>query len=157
MMAKLTTEVKTARARVAAPKATPKVVAKTPPKAEVKAKVQAAPKHMFHLKAIARPKEGARLYAHTQAVFEVLGMFRGKTVERPRLVAYIGMKATCYHVSLGNLREAGSTVAMTEQGKTFYAARRFDKEVSKGFVEVFKTGKPSDVAGVKAFQIEALQ
>lgn len=114
----------------------------------------AAPKTLFALKSIARPKEGQRLFAHTQAVLELLGLNKGKSVDRPRLVTYIGMRALCYHVGNGNFAESGATLTMTKQGKAFFAERKTDPAVVDGFLSVFRTGKANEAAQVKAFQIE---
>lgn len=124
----------------------------TPPLPETS--VKAAAKTFFHLKAVARPKAGGRLYAHTQATFELFGMLKGKAIARARLEPFIGMKAICHHVSIGNLAEKGADIFLTKQGREQFAKRKVDREVVDAFLSVFKTGKASPVAEVKNFQIE---
>lgn len=145
-MTKTVTETKPAR-KIKATAATKTAEVKTP-------RASAGLRTYFALKSIARPHEGGRLFAHTQAVFELLGMLKGKPVERARLVTYIGMKATCYHVSNGNLADEGPMIHLTKQGQDFFAKRKTDRELVDAFLSVFKTGKGNPAADVKHFQIE---
>jgi len=141
--------------RVTARKTATKTATKAAPAAELDLRKEPATKAFFHLKSIARPKQGGRLFAHTQAVFELFGMLKGKSVAYKRLEVFIGTKALSYHVGNGNLMNEMGDVHLTKQGRDVFAKRKVNREEVDAFLSVFKTGKANAVVEVKNFQIEA--
>lgn len=120
----------------------------------------AAPAKLFALVAGMRPVSGPRLYAHTIAALEVLGVTRSSKGSAPRLLALIGPRAFSYHSKVThNLDVAGETVKLTRTGEEFFQARETDgkapRDLIDAFVSVFRTGKPSLTAEVKAHHISA--
>lgn len=113
-----------------------------------------------------RPASGPRLYAHTIAALEVLGLFisskasRRTVVPSARLQAFIGPRAFDYHTrTAANMKVVPTGVQLTATGHEFFTARvtdgRAPAELIDAFVSVFRTGKPNETAQVKAHHIAA--
>lgn len=119
-----------------------------------------APSKLFALVAGMRPVSGPRLYAHTIAALEVLGVTCSTKASAPRLLALIGPRAFSYHAKVTrNLAVTGETVKLTRTGDEFFQAREAEgkapRDLIDAFVSVFRTGKPSVAAEVKAHHISA--
>ncbi len=118
------------------------------------------PSTLFALIASMRPVSGPRLYAHTIASLEVLGITTATKASAPRLQALIGPRAFSYHTKVThNLEVAGETVKLSSTGDEFFQAREEEgkapRDLIDAFVTVFRTGKPSKTAEVKAHHISA--
>ena len=124
------------------------------------AAVTTAPAKLFALIASMRPVSGPRLYSHTIAALEVLGITTATKASAPRLQALIGPRAFSYHTKVThNLEVAGETVKLSSTGDEFFQAREEEgkapRDLIDAFVTVFRTGKPSKTAEVKAHHISA--
>lgn len=118
------------------------------------------PAKLFALVAGMRPVSGPRLYAHTIAALEVLGVTRSSKASAPRLLALIGPRAFSYHSKVThNFDVAGETVKLSRTGEEFFRARETDgkapRDLIDAFASVFRTGEPSLTAEVKAHHISA--
>lgn len=139
-------------AKVATPAKAVQKAAPAPAAVEAKAAPRTAMKEVVKslhiLTDIARPQSGPRLFAHTVAALNVLGMF-GKGhpgVRRAALQAMIGSTAVAYHLKKkGTMVEQGERIALTEFGAGFFPSRTFDKAEREGFEKLFKTGDGSAV------------
>ena len=143
-------EVKTPRRAVTAKMTTPATKADAQvvaPKAQAVAKVAGTVVKLFVLLQGARPTSGPRLWSHTQAAFEVLGMDKGMPVNKNALVSVIGQRAVGYHIELSNFEEKGSKVALSDIGKKNFALRtadkRYDQKQTDAFTAMFLKGKES--------------
>lgn len=117
-----------------------------------------APSKLFALVAGMRPVSGPRLYAHTIAALEVLGVTCNTKASAPRLFALIGPRAFSYHSKVTrSLAVTGETVKLTRTGDEFFEAREADgkapRDLIDAFASVFRTGKPNATAEVKAHHI----
>lgn len=122
--------------------------------------VPSRPSKLFALIAGMRPVSGPRLYAHTIAALEMLGISRTSPASADRLQAMIGPRAMSYHAKVThNLEVKGDNVKLSRTGVEFFQAREADgkapRDLIDAFKAVFRTGKPSDAAEVKAHHIGA--
>ena len=129
-------------------------------RAQRTAPAPAVPARLFALVAGMRPASGPRLYAHTIAALEVLGITRNAKGSAPRLLAMIGPRALSYHSTVTrNFSVAGETVKLSRSGEEFFQARvesgKAPRELIDAFVSVFRTGEPNTTAEVKAHHISA--
>lgn len=129
--------------------AAPKVAAKPAARAATRpAPVKETVKTIHILTDIARPVSGPRLFAHTIAAMQVLGMFGADrpAVLRSALQSMIGATAIRYHAKTkGNLLEQGDRIRLTEPGVGFFKSRGVNPDEARGFEKMFKTGDGSDV------------
>lgn len=100
-----------------------------------------------------RPKSGERLFAHTAAALEVLGITRTHSAPALRLAALIGPTAYKWHtVTLGTLEPVGENVRLTKVGQETFSARERDglapRHLIDAFKAVFSTGRASVQAQV---------
>lgn len=110
------------------------------------------PKGFYAMVEGARPRAGARLYAHTHAALVFLGLFSGKSALRAAVEALIGKPAVKYHVDAANLAEKAGSVKLTPRGVKNFKARvetdRFDPDMAAAFVEAFSKKKCSEKYGI---------
>lgn len=110
--------------------AAPRAETKAPRRAvTAKAATKAAPGSikLFVLLTAARPVSGPRLWSHTQAALEVLGMTAGRAVPEASVSAVIGGRAITYHVGSGNMEHTGERVRLTDSGQRNFAVRTENK------------------------------
>ncbi len=117
-----------------------------------------APSKLFALVAGMRPVSGSRLYAHTTAALEVLGITCSNAASAQRLRALIGIRAFLYHSKVSNsFKVSGELVKLTATGDELFQSReesgKAPRDLIDAFVSVFRTGKPSATASVKAHHI----
>lgn len=95
-----------------------------------------------------RPTSGPRLWSHTQAALEVLGMTKGAAVLRNVLVTVVGQRAVDYHTASENFSETTGRIALTSRGiKTFELRtqdKKYDAELTDAFKAMFLKGKASE-------------
>ncbi len=136
---------------------------KAAPKAASKAKAKAAPVKVTRKVAVpfavgqsCRPVAGAKLIAYTAAWMTVTGFIKGTALARADLVKIAGERAIAYHTLAGNFASGKDGLKLTAKGSSAFTSRTPDPQLVEAFTSVLKTGKPSDVAGVKAAHIVAL-
>lgn len=100
-----------------------------------------------------RPKSGNRLYAHTAAALEVLGITRTRSAPISRLISLIGHTAFTWHATkLGTLEPVGENVKLSKIGSEVFTARERDGIAPRHLIDAFKmvfiTGKPNEEAQV---------
>ncbi len=115
-----------------------KAAAKTKTTEPVVTKAARTVMRLFVLIQGARPSSGYRLWSHTQAVLEVLGMDTGKTVKKNALVSIIGARAVDYHTGILNMQERGGAVALTDTGKRVFTLRKSEKTYKPALTEAYK-------------------
>lgn len=108
-----------------------------------------------------RPKSGERLFAHTAAALEVLGVTRTRSAPAVRLEALIGHTAYKWHVArLGTLELIDTNVRLTKIGQETFAARERDglapRHLIDAFKAVFSTGRASVQAQVQQHHISTI-
>ena len=98
-----------------------------------------------------RPGQGRALFELTHAWLSLSGMASGKAypVSQARQVA--GNTCVSYHTGNGNFALADGMLKLTPKGQEFFKARAAGNSAEKvaAFVEVLKTGKVNETAGVK--------
>ena len=127
-------------------------------RAQRTAPAPAVPTKLFSLVAGMRPVSGPRLYAHTTAALEVLGITCSNAASAPRLRALIGISAFLHHSKVSNSFEvSGESVKLTTTGDELFQAReasgKAPRDLIDAFISVFRTGKPNATASVKAHHI----
>jgi|PlaIllAssembly_1097288.scaffolds.fasta_scaffold04731_5 hypothetical protein len=112
-------------------------------KAKAAAPIKTAVRNLHIITDIARPQSGPRLFAHTFAALNTLGMF-GKdrpAVLRSAVQSFVGATAIKYHVrTKGTMVEQGDRLRLTEPGVTFFKSREFDTKLAAGYEALFKSG-----------------
>lgn len=121
-----------------------------------------APSKLFALVAGMRPSSGPRLFAHTIAALEMLGVTRAQAASSERVQAMIGPRAFSYHAKvMRNLEVKGDNVKLSRVGAEFFAARETDGKAPRNLIDafktVFRTGKPSIAAEVQAHHISDIR
>jgi hypothetical protein len=144
----------------AAPKSAAKPASKKAPAVKAKAvvKVKVAARIPFTVGQSCRPVAGARLFAFTAAWFSLTGFDKGAAMSRADMVKIAGERAVQYHVNSGNFVAGTHGLTLTVKGKSALVdGRTVDPQLVEAFASVMKTGKPSDVAGVKPAHIVELK
>ena len=133
-------------------------------KAETKAVTKAAldtrtaqAKQKLHLLVeTARPGNGARLYAHTHAVFSVLGMLKEArpAVPQGKLLQMLGQRAVTYHCKQLNFESAPNHgIRLSATGRGHFMSRvtegKFDMALANAFIGMFLDGKIDSATGVQ--------
>lgn len=103
-----------------------------------------------------RPVAGSKLAAYTAAWMASTGFAKGASIARADLVKIAGERAIAYHTGAGNFASGKDGFKLTTKGNAVFSARNVDEQLVAAYTSVLKTGKPSDVAGVKAAHIVAL-
>lgn len=159
--AKITPRKTAAKAEAAAPAV---VGAKAPRRAvTAKAGTKAAPGSikLFVLLTSARPVSGPRLWSHTQAALEVLGMTTGKPVMRESVALVIGGRAIGYHVTNGNMADKGERVHLTESGIRNFAARTehkaYEREMTDAFRAMLLKGTASQTYSIHKTNLKSVE
>lgn len=123
------------------------IAPKTAPAVRTVAKVASTVLRLYVLLQGARPTSGPRLWSHTQAAMEVLGMASGLPVKKNALVSVIGQRAVGYHIDLANFEEKGHNVSLTPTGKKVFSMRttekKYDEKQTAAFKAMFLKGKES--------------
>lgn len=90
---------------------------------------------------INRPQRGGALFAHTAAVFESLGLYRGESVTRNVMLRAWGETALKYHAGRFHRTEDG--YSLNDEGFSFFGEQRaeVDPEQAAGFFELLTVGK----------------
>ena len=139
-IARTVTVAKTAPVKVAA-----KPAAKT-----VKSSPVATKAIPFAIHNGSRPSAGAALFALTHAWLSLSGMAAGKAYPKAEAVQVAGSTAVAYHIGNGNFDCNAGMLTLTRKGQEkFGKMRSNDESLVKAWVQVLKTGKPSDVVGPK--------
>lgn len=88
-----------------------------------------------------RPTAGRGLKAYTEAVLQLLGMYKGKAYPRATLAAIIGVTAVNYHVTrTGAFAMSNDGIGLTPGfGNDFFAMRKTEGEFDPQDVEDYKT------------------
>lgn len=86
----------------------------------------------------ARPIAGRHLFAHTEALFQLAGMYEGGAVDRAHLADVIGASAIAYHTKKENFVTTAKGIELTAQGRNFFKARGLDNAYDPKDVEAFK-------------------
>ena len=148
---------KPAAVKPAAIKAAPKAVTKAASKGKA-APVKVARKlGISHaVGQSCRPVAGSKLAAYTAAWMASTGFAKGASIARADLVKIAGERAIAYHTGAGNFASGKDGFKLTAKGNAVFSARSPDEQLVAAYTSVLKTGKPSDVAGVKAAHIVAL-
>lgn len=119
-----------------------------------------APAKLFALVAGMRPSKGPRLFSHTIAALEMLGISRTTAAPAERLEALIGPRALKYHATTThNFDVKGDSVKLSRTGVEFFQAREVEGKAPRTLIDAFKavlkTGKPSVEAEVQAHHIHS--
>lgn len=122
----------------------------------------AAPSKLFALVAGMRPSSGPRLYAHTIAALEMLGVTRSTAAPAERVQAMIGPRALQYHTTVThNFERKGDNVKLSRTGEEFFAARETEGKAPRNLIDAFKavirSGRPSIAAEVQAHHISDIR
>lgn len=155
----------------AAAPAKPKTVRKASPKpATPKApKVAAAvvafiakkmtPGQILHvLDESTRPTSGVKLYAHTHAALNVLGLFDAARPAIPKkaVLTVMGQTAVSYHMRQRNFESApDGGIRLSVVGFNKFKDRRVDGALANGFSEMLLTGTIDAALGVRAQNVYA--
>ena len=122
-----------------------------------KARTVRAPTPKLAFRVIGRPGAGASLYAHTAAVFELLGMFKGAKIPRATLAQIIGDTAVKYHLTKTySLDWDANGLSLHDGGKAYFKARAIDPELKAAWLEVLTTGKTNDKVCKNQTNIKAM-
>jgi hypothetical protein len=128
--------------KAAKPAAAKKPAAKKP--AKEKAAAPAAPKGVRCMNAN-RPGSGVLLFAYTEAVLRLLGMYDGAEIEKNLLMKVMGLTAIGYHTTQkANMQRLDNgRYVLTACGKAFFAERagRAVAADVEGWIEVMSTGQ----------------
>ena len=121
--------------------------------AQAPAEASPAPTLAYTLAEGFRPTAGGRLFAHTMAVFSLLGLNEGKRAPTATLARALGSTAMAYHAGKFDTNADGKT--LTPSGLAFFAARGANAEWVAKFASVLSTGKPDgdmvkNESGIKA-------
>ena len=133
----------------AAPKAAKPAPAKKP--AAKKATKPAAPKapHGVRCMVANRPGSGVLLFAYTEAVLRLLGMYEGAEVEKSMLAKVMGNTAISYHTTakINMARLENGRYILTASGKAFFAERAIRANAAdvEGWISVLSTGQADGV------------
>lgn len=146
---------KTAAAKPAAAKKAPSK-SKTASKG-ARATVRTSAKITHAVGQSCRPVAGAHLFAYTAAWLSLTGMDKGAAIPRAELVKIAGERAAAYHLKAGNLKAGKDGISVTAKGAAAFSARTVDPQIVDAYKGVLTTGKPSDVARVKAEHIVSLK
>lgn len=104
-----------------------------------------APLKLTHYLAGGRPNAGNALFAHTAAVFELMGMTRGAKVPRATLSKIMGETAVKYHLNTTRVFDWDDKgISLHDFGRLFFSSRKIDPELKAAFIEVLSTGKTND-------------
>lgn len=127
-------------AKVATPaKPAVKKAAKKPAKAPVTVTVQVAN----------RPGSGVALFAYTEAVLNLLGMYDGKGVEKAKLLRVMGQTAITYHTmqKASMVRGDDGLYRLTVAGQAFFKERsaKASQADVQAWIYVLETGRADGV------------
>ncbi len=100
----------------------------------------------------ARPSEDrARLFAHTEAVLQFLGL-RTLSAKTDVVKVLIGQRAMLYHNNLGNMDRSGDSTFLTDRGHKQFDLRVEKNQVSAplvaGFLRAIRSGKADPKLGI---------
>lgn len=102
----------------------------------------------------ARPNEDrARLYAHTEAVLQFLGLYT-MSAKTEVVKVLIGQRAMLYHNNIGNFERTGDSTYMTDRGQKQFNLRLEKKLVPMplvaGFLKAIRSGTANPALGINA-------
>lgn len=146
--AKPAKEVKKPAAKKPAVKAATKPATKKP---AAKKQAPVAPKapHGVRCMVANRPGSGVLLFAYTEAVLRLLGMYEGAEVEKAMLAKVMGQTAISYHTTakINMKRLENGRYILTASGKAFFAERavRANSADVEGWISVLSTGQADGV------------
>ena len=103
-----------------------------------------APAMNFVITSGARPENGGRLAAHTEAFFICAGFYDGKAIDKTVMRDIIGGTAVSYHTKQGNFEATVEGYKMTAQGINKFKARKPDPKDVAGYVAIMTTGQIDD-------------
>jgi hypothetical protein len=110
-----------------------------------------------HLVEGARPTNGPRLYAHTHAALQFLGLLDGKSALRKAAELILGPRAVEYHIGQANLVATQHRLQLTAQGLASFTARaetgKVDEALAKAFFAAFARGKESVAYSIHAHHL----
>lgn len=96
-----------------------------------------------------RPGSGVLLFAYTEAVLRLLGMYEGAEVEKAMLAKVMGQTAITYHTTakINMQRLDNGRYILTASGKAFFAERaaRAVQADIEGWLSVLSTGQADGV------------
>lgn len=92
----------------------------------------------FVITGAARPAAGRHLFAHTEAHFQLCGMYKGGAMDRKALTDIMGATAISYHMSKGNFEATTKGIQLTAQGVNHFTARGMDGKYDPKDVEAYK-------------------
>ena len=110
------------QARTTRPAQTKKVET-TKPAATVAAATAKAIPVKFMLNPSIRPGAGKLLFSHTEAVLQLLGMYKGEAHPAEILDALMGSTAVKYHTDKGRFMAGKKGLSLTSDGKAHFAKR----------------------------------
>lgn len=134
----------------AAPKARTTRPAQKPVEKKTSAVVKAAPVLAVKFRILdgARPTAGRALFAHTQAVIELLQLDK-KAVTRAQLSAILGTTAVAHHLKGGRFELTEAGIKLSAFGVNFFNGRamkkEFDPQDVNDFRDVLTSGKTNRV------------
>jgi hypothetical protein len=95
------------------------------------------------------PSSGGLLYAFTDAVLRVTGLYDGKSIDKATLTKIVKATAVRYHLTstMAFELDAKGNVRLSKGGKAFFAERagKFSKDDSAKYESILLTGKPNDL------------
>lgn len=93
----------------------------------------------------ARPTAGRALFAYTEALLQLLGMYKGGAADRKALTDLMGSTAVAYHIKNGNLNKTTKGIELSVDGINAFKARavegKFDPKDVEGFTAILTTGQ----------------
>ena len=128
--------------------------AQNPSKAKAPAvKVSAKALAIKYQLGAARPNAGRKLFAFTEAVLQLLGLYDGQRINRDTLTEIVGATAVSYHTrNKPNMDDAKDGLGLTTHGEAFFKQRTIDGLYDLQDVEDYKaimTGGQADNRLVK--------
>lgn len=101
----------------------------------------------------ARPSDGPRLAAHTNAVLLFLGLGEKQPAKKKAVVALLGTRAVQYHRGIGNFEQKADCLSLTKKGLDFFKTRieagKVDGDLSTAFLAAIRHGRANQAAQIR--------